>query len=109
MIQMEDFQKIDMRIGEIKQAKINQGARKKAYFLTIDFGEELGVKNTSAQITDLYQPEDLIGKKIVAVVNFPPIKIASCKSEVLVLGVDTKKGVALLEVSQEVENGKRVY
>ncbi len=108
-ISIEDFKKVDMRVGTIIDASINKGARKPAYKLKIDFGEEIGIKNSSAQITDLYEPEDLIGKQVVAVINFEPVKISQVKSEVLVLGVDTSLGVALLNIDKNVLNGSRIY
>ncbi len=108
-ISIEDFKKVDMRVGTIIDASINKGARKPAYKLKIDFGEEIGIKNSSAQITDLYEPEDLIGKQVVAVINFEPVKISQVKSEVLVLGVDTSLGVALLNIDKIVLNGSRIY
>ena len=109
MIQIEDFQKVDIRVGTILEASINKGARKPAFKLKIDFGDELGIKYSSAQITSLYTEEELVGKQVVAVVNFEPKKIAEVKSEVLVLGVDSKDGVALLNVDAKVENGVRIY
>lgn len=108
-ISIDDFKKVDMRVGTIIDASINKGARKPAYKLKIDFGEEIGIKNSSAQITDLYEPEDLIGKQVVAVINFEPVKISQVKSEVLVLGVDTSLGVALLNIDKSVLNGSRIY
>lgn len=108
-ISIDDFKKVDMRVGTIIDASINKGARKPAYKLKIDFGEEIGIKNSSAQITDLYEPEDLIGKQVVAVINFEPVKISQVKSEVLVLGVDTSLGVALLNIDKNVSNGSRIY
>lgn len=108
-ISIDDFKKVDMRVGTIIDASINKGARKPAYKLKIDFGEEIGIKNSSAQITDLYEPENLIGKQVVAVINFEPVKISQVKSEVLVLGVDTSLGVALLNIDKNVLNGSRIY
>lgn len=108
-ISIDDFKKVDMRVGTIIDASINKGARKPAYKLKIDFGEEIGIKNSSAQITDLYEPEDLIGKQVVAVINFEPVKISQVKSEVLVLGVDTSLGVTLLNIDKNVLNGSRIY
>ena len=104
MIKIEDFEKVDMRVGTIISASVNKGARKPAYKLTIDFGDLIGVKTSSAQITGLYKPEDLIGKKIVAV-----IKISEVKSEVRLLGADTSGGVCLLTFDKEVQNGMRIY
>jgi tRNA-binding protein len=108
MIRYDDFEKVDMRIGTILKAELNPRARKPAYSLTIDFGP-LGKKTSSAQITDLYTPEDLTGRQVVAVVNFPPKVIAGVSSEVLVLGVDGDGGVALLGPERTVTNGKRIY
>ena len=109
MITIDDFEKVDMRVGTIIDASDNQKAKKKAYKLTIDFGSEIGIKKSSAQITDVYKAKELIGKQIIAVTNFPSIKIGDIKSEVLVLGVNTKKGVVLLSLDKEVANGERVY
>lgn len=109
MINIEDFQKVDMRVGTIIEASINEGARKPAYKLKIDLGEELGIKYSSAQITNLYNLEELVGKQIIAVVNFPAIKIADVKSEVLVLGLENKDGVILLTPDKNATNGSRVY
>ena len=108
MITIDDFKKVDMRVGTIIEADDNEKAKKHAYKLKVDFGE-LGIKNSSAQITNVYKKEDLIGKKVIAVVNFPPIKIGDISSEVLVLGVDSPNGVILLSIDAAAENGKRVY
>lgn len=108
MLTIDEFKKVDMRVGTIIDASINKGARKPAYKLKIDLGE-LGIKNSSAQITDIYKPEDLIGKKVICVINFEPIKISEIKSEVLVLGVDSDSGVVLLTTDKDVSNGIRVY
>lgn len=108
MLTIDEFKKVDMRVGTIIDASINKGARKPAYKLKIDLGE-LGIKNSSAQITDIYKPEDLIGKKVICVINFEPIKISEVKSEVLVLGVDSGSGVVLLTTDQQVLSGTRVY
>ena len=107
MITIEDFNKIDIRTGTIREASINKGARKKAYKLKIDFGS-LGIKTSSAQITDLYKEEDLIGKQIIAVVNLKPIHISEVTSEVLVLGVVTNKGVVLLNLDAKADNGLKI-
>ena len=108
MITIEDFKKVDMRVGTIIEAAVNEKARKPAYKLTIDLGE-LGIKKTSAQITNIYKPEDLINTQVIVVTNFSPMKIGDVTSEVLVLGVDTEDGVVLLNLERQVENGKRVY
>jgi tRNA-binding protein len=108
LIAWEDFAKIDIRSGTILDAKINQKARVPAYILTIDFGN-LGIKTSSAQLTQNYLPSDLIGKKIAAVINFPVKKIAGVKSEVLVLAtVCDIKGTLLLSVDPLAVNGSCV-
>ena len=109
MITYEDFKKVDMRIGKILEVEDFPEARKPAYKLKIDFGEEIGTKLSSAQITEFYSKEQLEDKFIIAVVNFPPKSIAGFKSEVLVLGVDSSEGIVLIEPESEVELGKRVY
>ena len=109
MIEFDDFLKVEMRVGTIVDAELNAKARKPAYKLTIDFGDEFGIKTSSAQITDLYTPEILIGRQVIAVMNFKPIKVADVKSEVLVLGMDTELGVALLQPERHVDNGSRIY
>ena len=81
----QDFAKVDMRVGTILEAEIFKEARNPAYILKVDFGE-MGMKKTSAQITKLYQPDELIGKQVVAVINFPPKQIATIMSECLILG-----------------------
>lgn len=108
MATIEDFEKIEIRVGTIIEATINKKAKKPAYKLKIDFGEELGIKTSSAQITKCYEKEELEGKQIVAVVNFPPRQIADVKSEVLVLGSDSKQGIVLLRPTLEVENGDKI-
>lgn len=109
MISIEDFKKVEMKVGTILEVSINKRARKPAYKLKIDLGAELGIKTSSAQITDLYTQEDLIGKQIIAVTNFEPIRIADVKSEVLVLGADTPNGVVILNPERKVENGSKIY
>ncbi|SHN22740.1 chaperone CsaA [Gracilibacillus kekensis] len=108
MANFDDFMKLDLRIGTILEAAEFPEAKKPAIKLKIDFGE-LGVKQSSAQITKRYQPESLIGKQITAVVNFPPLRIAGFKSEVLVLGgVPDEDDVILLSPDQQVENGTKI-
>lgn len=109
MIEFSDFAKVDMRVGTIVDAQLFPEARKPAYKLWIDFGTALGTRKTSAQITDHYSLEELIGKQVVAVVNFPPKQIGKFMSEVLVLGaVQADGSVLLLEVGKDVENGVRI-
>lgn len=108
MATFEDFEKLEMRVGKIIDVKDFPEAKKPAYKLRIDFGE-LGIKNSSAQITKLYSKEDLLGKQIIAVTNFPPKKIAGFVSDVLVLGVITKDNeVILLKPEREVELGNKI-
>ena len=108
MISWDDFEKIDMRLGTIIKAEDFLNAKKAAYQLTIDFGE-MGIKKSSAQITNLYTKEELVGKQIIAVVNFPAKQIANFFSECLVLGVyNTSNKVVLLQPSMEAANGSRI-
>jgi tRNA-binding protein len=103
----ENFEQLDIRIGTITDVVQFLEARKPAYKLTIDFGE-FGIKKSSAQITELYTPESLIGKQIVAVINFPPKQIGNFISECLVLGVYGSSGVVLLQPEREIINGCKV-
>ena len=104
-----DFQKVNICVGKILSAEDSPKAKKRAYKLIIDFGKEIGIKNSSAQITKLYSKDELIGMQIIAVVNFPPKRVADFISEVLVLGVETRDGeVALLRPEREVEIGMRI-
>lgn len=104
----EDFLKLDIRVGTIIEAKNFENAKKPAYQLKVDLGNEIGIKKSSAQITELYKPEDLIGKKILAVVNFPPRQIANFISEILVLGTYSKDGVVLITPDKETNNGDKL-
>lgn len=104
----EDFTKLDIRVGTITEAISFEKTQKPAYKLKIDFGENIGIKKSSAQITDLYTTSELIGKQILAVVNFPPRQIADYMSEVLVLGVYYKEGVVLIEPNKPVANGDKL-
>ena len=106
-IDFSDFEKIAIRIGTILEAEAFKQARKPAYILKIDFGEE-GVKKSSAQITERYKPKDLIGRQVVAVTNFPPKQIANIMSECLVLGVAGEEGVSLLSVDHPLPNGSKI-
>lgn len=108
MANIYDFRKLDIRVGTIIDAKLNEKAKKPAYKLKIDFGKEIGKKKSSAQITNLYEMDDLIGKQILAVVNFSPRQIADFISEVLVLGTYSKDGVVLIRPDIEVENGDKL-
>jgi len=108
MISWEDFEKVDIRTGTILEVHDFPGARKPAYQLTIDFGE-LGIKRSSAQITVLYTKEEIVGKQVIAVVNFPVKQIANFFSECLVLGVyNENKDVVLLHPSLPVKNGSKI-
>ena len=107
-IDFEDFMRVDLRVGTILDARVNEKAQKPAYVLTIDFGN-LGIRTSSAQITKNYTPEDLPGSQVVAVMNFPAKRIAGIKSEVLVLGAySDSRDVVLLQLTHPVENGSRV-
>jgi tRNA-binding protein len=107
MIIWEDFEKVDMRVGTILRAEINENANKPSYAIEIDFGS-LGIKKSSAQITKLYKKEELIGKQVIAVVNFSPKKIADIISEVLILGVVQGDDVILLEPERKAKNGEKI-
>jgi tRNA-binding protein len=109
-ITWEDFEKVDVRVGRVVAAEPFPEARKPSIKLTIDFGPEVGEKRTGAQLTAHYNPEGLVGKMVVAVVNFPPKRIAGFKSEVLVLGVPDEEGeVVLLSPDREVPPGGRMF
>ena len=109
MITWNDFEKIDMRAGTIIEVSDFPKARKPSYKLTIDFGEDTGLKRSSAQITAHYKKEDLLNRKVIAVVNFPPKQIADFFSECLVLGVyDENNDVILLQPERLVINGMKI-
>ncbi|PTX61434.1 tRNA-binding protein [Kordia periserrulae] len=103
-----EFEKVDMRIGTIIEANNFPKARKPAYQLTIDFGEEIGIRKSSAQITKRYTKEELIGKQIMAVVNFPKKQIANFFSECLVMGAVDGDDVILMEPSTKIPNGLKI-
>ena len=107
-ITFTDFEKVEMRVGTILEANDFPEARKPAYQLVIDFGIEIGIKKSSAQITKRYQKEELIGKQIIAVVNFPKKQIGKFMSECLVLGSVKEDEVVLLTSDLKVENGLRI-
>jgi tRNA-binding protein len=109
VITWADFEKLDIRVGTIVKAEAFPQARKKTYKLTIDFGETIGLKSSSAQITERYALEHLEGMQVVAVINFPPKQIATFISECLVLGIYTEDGsVVLLQPQQQVANGLKI-
>ena len=109
-ITYEDFKKVKIHIGTVLSLINNEKARQPALVLEVDFGKEIGVKTSSAQITHYYNPQNLVGKQVIAVCNFPTKNIADIVSEVLILGAIEKDGkVVLLHPSQKVENGLEVY
>ena len=108
MASFDDSLKLDIRVGTIVSAKNFEKARKPAYQLEVDMGEELGIKRSSAQITDHYRPEELVGKQVLAVVNFPPRQIANFFSEILILGTYSEGGVVLIRPDKPVKNGDKL-
>ena len=109
-ISWDDFEKVDIRVGNVVEAEPFPEARKPSIKLVVDFGAEVGTRRTSAQLTAHYEPEGLVGRQVVAVVNFPPKRIAGFKSEVLVLGVpDEDDEVVLLSPDHEVPPGGRIF
>jgi len=109
-ISWEDFEKVDVRVGRVTGADPFPEARKPSIKLTVDFGLEVGTRRTSAQLTAHYEPEGLIGRQVVAVVNFPPKRIAGFKSEVLVLGVPDENGdVVLISPDHDVPPGGKMF
>jgi tRNA-binding protein len=108
IITWDDFVKVDIRVGTIISVEDFPEARKPAYKLTIDFGENIGIKRSSAQITELYKKDHLKGRKIIAVTNFPPRQIGPFMSECLVLGAYTDEGVELLTTGTKTKNGDKI-
>jgi len=109
-IGFEDFAKVDIRIGTVRRVALNEAARKPSYVLEVDFGPEVGIKKSSAQLTELYTPEQLLGRQVAAVVNFPPKQVAKVLSECLVLGFPDAEGrVVLVGVDRPVPDGGRLY
>lgn len=108
-ISFNDFQKVELRKGTIKEVEAFPETRTPAYILTVDFGEMIGVKRSSAQITDLYSPEDLMGKEVIAVVNFPPKQIGPMMSECLVTGFYREDGSVVLAVPDaDIKDGAKL-
>ena len=108
-ITFADFDKVDIRTGTVVEARPFPEARKPAIILIIDFGPEIGIKKSSAQITVHYKPEDLVGRQVMAVVNFPPRQIGPLRSEVLTLGFEDAQGaIVLAAVDHPVPNGQRL-
>lgn len=108
MINIDDFDKVEMRVGTVIDCKVNKKAKKPAYALVIDFGE-FGTKKSSAQITTLYRSEELLGKQVICCTNLSPIHIGDITSEVRILGTDSEQGVVLLTPSEKVKNGDRIF
>lgn len=108
-ITVDDFDRVEVRIGTIVAVEMNKKARHPAYKLTVDFGEETGLKTSSAQITDHYTPEQLVGRQAAFCVNLAPMHIGSVRSEVRILGSDSEGGVVLLQPSMSVQNGDKVF
>ena len=104
----EDFMKLDIRVGTIIEVKEFEKAKRPAYQLKIDLGPKIGIKKSSAQITEIYKPIDLIGKQILAVVNLQPRQIANFMSEILVLGIYSRDGVVLITPDKKVQNGDKL-
>tara|TARA_Y100001970_G_C13615596_1_gene546956 strand:- start:150 stop:485 length:336 start_codon:yes stop_codon:yes gene_type:complete len=105
-ITYEDFKKVEIKLGTVLSVKKNEKARKPSLVVTVDFGKEIGIKQSSAQITHYYSKENLVGKQVIGICNFPKKNIAGVVSEVLILGAIEKDGkVVLVHPSQKTENG----
>lgn len=109
MATIDDFEKLDIRVGEIIKAEKFEGVKKPAYQLLVDFGDEIGIKRSSAQLTQCYGIDELIGRQVLAVVNFPPRQIMKFSSEVLVLGTDSEQGIVLIQPEQKVKKGDKLF
>ena len=110
MINYSDFEKIDIRVGTVIEAKNNEKSNKPSLYLVIDFGDKIGKKKTSAQLTKHYIPDELVGKQIAAVINFPPKQIGKMVSEVLVLGFpDDNNNPVLIMPSIKISNGGKLF
>lgn len=110
LVEWQDFEKIELRVGTVISARINDSARKKSYILEVDFGAEIGIKKSSAQITECYDVDALIGKQVMAVVNFPPKQIGKMISEILVTGFPDQNGnVVLCTPDFPVPNGSKLF
>ena len=108
-ITWQEFEKVELRVGTVVTAEVFKEARRPAYVLHVDFGEAIGTLKSSAQITDLYQPEDLVGSQVVGVVNFPPKQIGPIKSQCLITGFPTAEGpVVLIRPERPVPNGLKL-
>ncbi|MHB1151240.1 MAG: tRNA-binding protein [Eubacteriales bacterium] len=108
MVTIDDFAKLDIRVGEITAVEFFEKAKKPAYKIRVDFGADIGIKSSSAQITECYTADELIGRQVLGVVNFPPRQIADFISEVLILGVYASGGVVLIQPDRPVKKGDKL-